>query len=320
MDHFLILVALLAQTLACYAQQCTPGVPVPASCACGFNQCEVGEICDPNKNNGLCSLQCPAGQPSQYDCQCAETRCQPGELCDSSANNGQGVCSKLSVCSQGAAPVPVTCICGFNRCEVGEVCLSTTNNGVCALATQCPAGKAAQSDCQCAVARCQAGDRCDPNGADGQGACAKESQLSACPQGQLTAAYCLCGTEMCAAGLQCNNGKCEIPSGPISTCAAAPQLAPSSGCLCGSNICTQGQICDGYAKYCTPACSTTALVETPCHCGGSEICGWNQFCSTANGSPKCIKNYSSGCFKNVSQCSDPTFRYYCEASCVLHGA
>lgn len=91
----------------------------------------------------------------------------------------------------------------------------------------------------------------------------------------------------------------------LQTCAAAPQLAPSSGCLCGSNICTQGQICDGYAKYCTPACSTTALVETPCHCGGSEICGWNQFCSTANGSPKCIKNYSSGCFKNVSQCSDP---------------
>ncbi|KAH7701103.1 hypothetical protein AAVH_31767 [Aphelenchoides avenae] len=235
MPHSILFVVLLAQALASYAQQCTPGVPVPA--------CEVGEICDPNKNHGFCTL-----------------------------------------------------------------------------AQQCPAGKAAQADCQCADSRCQAGDLCDPNAYNGQGACAKESQLSQCPQGQLAAAYCLCGTEMCAAGLKCNSGKCDLPSGPISACPAQPQVAASSGCLCGSNICTQGEVCYGSPQQCAPACSTTALAEAFCHCGGSEICGYNQLCSLPNnGSPKCSKNWSSGCDSDASQCSNPTFRYYCEASCILHG-
>ncbi|KAH7723637.1 hypothetical protein AAVH_08743 [Aphelenchoides avenae] len=245
MVHSLLLVALFAQALAGYAQQCTPGVPVPAFCSCGFGMCDVGEICDPNKYHGSCTLP-----------------------------------------------------------------------------QQCPAGQAAQGDCQCGDSRCRAGDRCDPNANNGEGACAKESQLPQCPQGQLAAAYCLCGTEMCAAGLQCNSGKCDLPSGPISTCPAQPQLAPSSGCLCGSNICTRGEVCVGSPQRCDPACPTTALADTLCHCGGSQICGWNQLCSTQNGSPRCIPNQSScatDVFADVSQCSNPTFRYYCEASCILAG-
>ncbi|KAH7715928.1 hypothetical protein AAVH_16660 [Aphelenchoides avenae] len=99
----LILLALVAQALTVDAEQCTPGVPVTASCTCGLNECDVGYICDPNTNHGSCTIAQPGGgvPPPQ---------CIPG------------------------VPAAVWCNCGFNACDVGYVCDPTKYHGTCTLA------------------------------------------------------------------------------------------------------------------------------------------------------------------------------------------